>query len=101
LGREKEGRGERKRKYVQRERREGEVGREQNIYIIYQRANGEGQPSPCTEKFRVRGWVFQVGTEGCWENLEARCALVCKIHTSAFCSWSEIQYLSLLLIVNE
>jgi hypothetical protein len=26
-----------------------------------------------------------VGTEGCWENLEARSALRCKIHTSVLC----------------
>jgi hypothetical protein len=34
---------------------------------------GEGYPSPCAGKFRVRG---RVGTEGCWENLEARSDLV-------------------------
>ena len=43
---------------------------------------GEGQPSPWAGKFRVGGRVCQVGTEGCWENLEARSALVCKICTS-------------------
>ena len=42
----------------------------------------EWQPSPWTGKFRVGGRVCQVGTEGCWENLEARSALVCKICTS-------------------
>jgi hypothetical protein len=33
-------------------------------------------------KFKVGGRISQVGTEGCWENLEARSALVCKICTS-------------------
>ena len=40
---------------------------------------GEGQPSPWAGKFRVGGRVCQVGTEGCWENLKARSALICKI----------------------
>jgi len=39
---------------------------------------GEGQPSPWIGKFRV----CQVETEGCWENLEARSALICKMCTS-------------------
>ena len=47
---------------------------------------GEGQPSPWAGKFRVGGRVCQVGTEGCWENLEARSALVCKICTAVPCS---------------
>ena len=46
----------------------------------------EGQPSPWAREFRVGGRVCQVGTEGCWENLEARSALVCKICTSSACS---------------
>ena len=33
---------------------------------------GEGQPCPWAGKFRVGDRVCQVGTEGCWENLEAR-----------------------------
>jgi hypothetical protein len=33
---------------------------------------GEGQPSPWDGKFKVRGRVCQVETEGCWEKLEAR-----------------------------
>jgi len=32
-------------------------------------------------KFMVGGRVCQEGTEGCWENLEARTALIYKIHT--------------------
>jgi hypothetical protein len=39
----------------------------------------EGQPGPSTEKFKVGDRVGQVGSEGCWENLEARSALVCWV----------------------
>jgi hypothetical protein len=37
------------------------------------------------EKFRVGDRVYQVGTEACWENLEARSALIRKILTLAPC----------------
>jgi hypothetical protein len=43
---------------------------------------GKGSPT-LGWKVQVGGWVWQVGTEGCWGNLEARSALVCKIRTSA------------------
>ena len=43
----------------------------------------EGKPSPWARKFRVEGGVCQVGTEGCWENLEARSPLVFSLCTSA------------------
>ena len=36
----------------------------------------EEQPRPWAGKFRVGGRVCQVGTEGCWENLEARSAFL-------------------------
>jgi len=42
---------------------------------------GEGQPRLWVGKFRVGGGVCQVGTEGCWESLEARSALICKTRT--------------------
>jgi hypothetical protein len=45
----------------------------------------EGQPSPWARKFKVGVKVCQVGTEGCWENLEARTSLVSKICTSVPC----------------
>lgn len=32
----------------------------------------EGQPRPWAGKFRVGGKIYQIGTEGCWENLEVR-----------------------------
>jgi hypothetical protein len=47
---------------------------------------GEGQPSPWAGKFRVEDRVCQEGTEGCWVNLEARSALICKICISVPCS---------------
>ena len=45
-------------------------------------------------KFKVGGRISQVGTEGCWENLEARSALVCKICTSVPCPGSKTQPLT-------
>lgn len=39
---------------------------------------GEDQPSPWAGKFTVGGRVCRGRTEGCWENLEARSALVSK-----------------------
>jgi hypothetical protein len=50
---------------------------------------GEGQLSPWAGKFRVGGRICQVETEGCWENLEARSALVFKICTSVVCVGSQ------------
>ena len=47
--------------------------------------------SPWTGEFRVGNRVYQIGTEECWENLEARPALVYKICTSAPYPRSEIQ----------
>ena len=44
---------------------------------------------PLGGKFRVGGRVCQVGSEGCWENLEARYSFICKICTSVPCPWSE------------
>jgi hypothetical protein len=45
----------------------------------------EGQLSPWAGKLGVGCSVCQVRTEGCWENLKARSALVCKICTSVPC----------------
>jgi len=45
----------------------------------------EGQLGLWAGKFKVGDRVCQVGTEGCWENLVARSALVCKICTSVRC----------------
>jgi len=54
---------------------------------------GEGQPRSWAGKFKVGGRVCQVGTEGCWENLEAKSALVCKICTSVFCPLVKTKHL--------
>lgn len=43
---------------------------------------GEGQHRPWAGKFRLVGRVGKVETEGCWENLESRSALICRICTS-------------------
>jgi len=42
----------------------------------------EEQPSPWAGKFRAGSRGCQVRNEGCWENLEARSALLCEICTS-------------------
>jgi hypothetical protein len=40
---------------------------------------GEGSPGPV---LKIQDWgPVILGTEGCWENQEARSALVCKIYT--------------------
>lgn len=43
---------------------------------------GERQPSLLAGKFRVGSRVCQSGTEGYWENLKARSALIYKMHPS-------------------
>jgi hypothetical protein len=68
------------------QRESGEEGRETKMSGLYREEPlGEGQASPWAGKFRVGGRVCQVRTEGCWENLEARFALLCKISTSVPC----------------
>jgi hypothetical protein len=57
--------------------------------LYREEAVGEGQPSLWAGEFRVGGRVWQVGTEGFWEILEARSALLCKICTSAPCPGAE------------
>lgn len=46
-----------------------------------------GKRATQTLAWKVEGWgrICQVGTGGCWENLEARSALTCKIGTSLPC----------------
>lgn len=48
---------------------------------LYREELGEGHPSHWAEKFRVGNGICQVGTKGWWENLGARSALMCEIHT--------------------
>ena len=62
-----------------------EMGKTKMSGLYREEPLGEGQPSPWAGKFRVGGRVCQVGTEGCWENLEARSALICNIYTSIPC----------------
>lgn len=61
VGRKKERRG-----YAHKKRKK----KPKCLYYIGEKAPGEGQLSPWAGKFRAG--VCQVGTEGCWENLEAR-----------------------------
>lgn len=66
--------------------REDRSGGETKMSGFYrEKPLGEGQPSPWAGKFRVGGRICQVGSEGCWENLEARSASVCKIGTPVPC----------------
>ena len=72
------GEGERTKERDSMQRESGEEGRETKMSGLYREEPlGEGQPSPWAGKFRVGGRVCQVGTEGCWENLEARSDLIC------------------------
>jgi hypothetical protein len=57
--------------------REREGKRDQMPGLYRKRHLGEGKRSLWVEKFKVKGRVCLVGTEGCWENVEARSALVC------------------------
>jgi hypothetical protein len=50
--------------------------------------------SPWAGKFRGGGRLCWVGTERCWENLQARSALVCKICTLVPCPGVQSQTLS-------
>ena len=59
---------------------------------------GEGRVAQWARKFRVGDMVCQVGNEGCWENLEARSALVCQICTPVSCPGSEIKQLPTYLL---
>lgn len=82
------GKGKRKREMAPHREREKEmwgVGGTQTIWIIGKSCWGKDSPSPWAGKFRVGGRVCQVGTEECWENLEARSALICKICTPVSC----------------
>jgi hypothetical protein len=63
----------------ERERREGEKEEEEEeggSGLYREEPLGEGQLSSWAGKCRVGGRMCQVGTEGCWENLEARSILM-------------------------
>jgi hypothetical protein len=57
--------------------------------------SGLYREEPVSWNIRVGGRVFQVRTEGCWENLEARSALMCKTCTAVSVPGSEIKHLAL------
>lgn len=52
------------------------------MFGLYREELLRGTAVPGLECSELGGRVCQLGTEGCWENLEARSALVCKICTS-------------------
>ena len=68
---------------MQREKRRGR--RERRRQSKETKMSGLYREEPVSWNIRVGGRVFQVRTEGCWENLEARSALMCKICMSAPC----------------
>jgi hypothetical protein len=52
--------------------REKKRARENKMFGLYREEPlGEGQPNPWASKFKEGGRACQVGTVGCWENLEA------------------------------
>jgi hypothetical protein len=82
MGREREERGEEEKNG----RREKDAEREGKKCLDYiGKSLWERATQPQAEKFRVGGRVSHVETEGCWENLETRLALVCKMCTSNPC----------------
>ena len=76
------GRGERKSVHTEREEK-----RTERPKLYREEPLGEGQPSPWADKFRVGGPVCQAENEGCWENLEARSALICKYAPALICKY--------------
>jgi hypothetical protein len=67
---------------VQRETKREEEGREMQGAGREIIMSGVDSEEPLVRKFSIEGGVCQpcpvkMGTEGCWENLEARSTLVC------------------------
>jgi hypothetical protein len=60
----------------ERERKKGDTRRERRG------VSGGRVAQPLDRKVKIGGRVCQIGTEGCWENLESRSALICKICAS-------------------
>ena len=61
------------------------MGRRSKMFGLYRgEPLEERKPIPWAGKLRV-GTGYMPGREGCWENLEARSALICKIHTLIPC----------------
>ena len=76
-GRQRGGRREREKTHTHKEREGTRNERPKCLDCIEKNPSEEGKPSPCAGAFRVEGEVYQIGIEGCWENLEARSTLVC------------------------
>ena len=89
-GREEE---ERKRRRRRRRRRRRGGQNEKMSGLYREEPLVEGQPNPWAIKLNVGGRVYQVETKGCWENLEARFALICKICILDPCPGSETSHL--------
>lgn len=53
--------------------KEGKRDREESL--------GEGPSTSWAGTFEIGDRIYQVGTEGCWENLKAKSTLICKICT--------------------
>ena len=70
-----EGRGERRERETESELQWGVGHRREQNCLYREDPLGEGQPSPWVAKFRIGDRLNQ----GCWENLEARSPLRCKI----------------------
>jgi hypothetical protein len=68
---------EKERKLAQRKGEKREGRRAECLIHKGKSLWGEGKPNLWAGKFRVEGMLCQVGTEGCWENPEARSTLVC------------------------
>jgi hypothetical protein len=76
-----------KQKTGEEEREEERARRNQNHWIIYIRKSllKKGNPAPGLESSGFEEGYATIGTEECWENMESRCALLCKICISAPC----------------
>jgi hypothetical protein len=66
---------------MQREERE----RKRLKCLDYIRKSLCGKPSLCARNFRVAGRLHQVGTAGCWENLEARSEIKHLLKRNPWC----------------
>ena len=79
---------------AERGREERNRERPKCLDYIGKSLGGKGSPASGLKSSGQRmGYaLLQVRTEGCWENLEVRSVLVCKICTSAVCPGLESQY---------
>ena len=95
--REGERKGKKKRRRRRRRKRRRRLGRQTKVSGLYrEKPLRERQPRPLAGKFKIGAKTCQIGTEGCWENLEAKSALIHKIYTSVPCpgvpNWPSVDY---------